>query len=35
VKAHGGELKVEGEEGKGTTFTITLHKYNGMDTKNN
>ena len=24
VKAHGGELKVESEEGKGTTFTITL-----------
>jgi signal transduction histidine kinase len=24
VKAHGGELKVESEEGKGATFTITL-----------
>ena len=26
IKAHGGELKTESEEGKGTTFTITLHK---------
>lgn len=24
VKAHGDELKVESEEGKGTTFTITI-----------
>jgi two-component system NtrC family sensor kinase len=24
IKGHGGEIKVESEEGKGTTFTITL-----------
>jgi PAS domain S-box-containing protein len=24
IKGHGGEIKVEGEEGKGTTFTISL-----------
>ncbi|MEO8111360.1 MAG: ATP-binding protein [Ginsengibacter sp.] len=27
IKAHGGEIKVETEEGEGTTFTIQLHFY--------